>query len=242
MWLVGASKHFIFKAGPRDWKRRVLLFFMVFITVSNLSVIAFRWLPIPVTPLMLLRIKENILDGKAPKLDYRWVPAEQISTNMAWAVLASEDQKFTNHNGFDFEHIKYAFQHNSHNTKKVFGASTISQQTAKNVFLWLGRNWFRKGLEADFTVLIELYWSKARILEVYLNVIEMGDGIYGAEAASQTYFKHGANKITMREAALIAAVLPNPRRWNAGKPTDFVFKRQRKVINIMRHLRQPWWW
>ena len=146
------------------------------------------------------------------------------------------------HHGFDFKSIKLALQHNSGKSRRTLGASTISQQTARNVFLWQGRNWVRKGLEAYFTLLIELYWSKERILEVYLNVIEMGNGIYGAEAAAQHYYKHSAQKLSMNEAALIASVLPNPRKWNPAKPVPYVFMRQRKILAQMRNIEQPYWW
>ena len=226
----------------RNLKRGAALAAAVFFTVSNISVLIFRWLPVPVTPLMLLRLPEQLFSDKSVRLQYRWVPAEEISMNMPWAVMASEDQLFMEHHGFDFKSIKLALQHNSGKSRRTLGASTISQQTARNVFLWQGRNWVRKGLEAYFTLLIELYWSKERILEVYLNVIEMGNGIYGAEAAAQHYYKHSAQKLSMNEAALIASVLPNPRKWNPAKPVPYVFMRQRKILAQMRNIEQPYWW
>lgn len=207
-----------------------------FFAISILSVIIFRFVPIPVTPLMLIRCVEQKWDGKEMKLKKDWVSLDKISSAMPLAVIAAEDQKFEEHFGFDLEAIRKAENYNKkHQGKRMKGASTISQQTAKNVFLWQGRNWIRKGFEVYFTFLIEIFWSKQRIMEVYLNVIEMGNGIYGAEAAAQTFFKKPAAKLSVKESALIAAVLPNPRRWSAAKPTSYIKKKSQRIVrNIGR--------
>jgi len=218
------------------WKklRKVLLYLFLF---SILSVIFFRFIPIPLTPLMLIRCNEQLWSGKKLKLKKDWTSLENMSPYMAKAVMASEDQLFMEHWGFDTHSIKKAFESNNRKKKKgIKGASTISQQVAKNVFLWPSRSWIRKGLEAYFTVLIEVFWSKKRIMEVYLNVTEMGDGIYGAEKASEIYFKRPAKKLTASEAALIAAVLPNPRKWSPTHPTDYIHKRQEWILFNMKRL------
>jgi monofunctional biosynthetic peptidoglycan transglycosylase len=164
-----------------------------------------------------------------------WVPIDEISVQLQRAVISSEDQNFATHYGFDMDAIEKAYKYNQNKSgsKPARGASTISQQTAKNVFLWQGRNYIRKALEAYFTVMIELLWSKERILEVYLNVIEMGDGIYGAEAASEYYFHVKANQLSKQQAAAIAAILPNPRRWNASKPNGKIQYKINKIIQRM---------
>ncbi len=205
---------------------------MWFFIISIGSVILFRWVPIPVTPLMLIRCVEQKVDGKDMKLKKNWVPFEKISPNLQLAVVCSEDQNFIKHSGFDFQAIDKAMEYNE-NHKKQRGASTISQQTAKNVFLWPGHSWIRKGFEVYFTFLIETFWSKQRIMEVYLNVIEMGDGVYGAQAASTTFFKKDAINLSRAEAATIAAVLPNPRKFNAGAPSGYVSGRKIWIINQM---------
>jgi monofunctional biosynthetic peptidoglycan transglycosylase len=202
--------------------------FICFFSISILSVLIFRFLPVPFTPLMLIRVTEQIFRHETVRLHNTWKPLDEISPNMPLAVMISEDQRFTDHWGFDFKAIQKVLKTNG--KKGIKGASTISQQTAKNLFLWPGRSWLRKGLEVYFTVLIEITWSKKRILEVYLNIIEMGDGIYGAEAASQIYFKHAANNLTFKEAALIAAVLPNPLRWSPQHPTPYIRAKQYWII------------
>lgn len=188
-----------------------------------------------VTPLMITRLFEQAFNEKRDmRLSKKWKPLSEISASMPLAVKASEDQKFEEHFGFDLEAIEKAQKYNAkHKGRRLKGASTISQQTAKNVFLWQGRSWFRKGMEVYFTFLIELFWPKERIMEMYLNVIEMGDGIYGVEAASQEYFKKPASKLNNSEAALIAACLPNPRKWNPAKPTRYI---QRKKTWILKHM------
>src|SRR3990172_3885161 len=176
-----------------------------FFILSIVSVILFRWIPIPVTPLMLIRcVEQSVDDNRDVKLKKEWVSLEEISPQLQLAVVCAEDQNFLEHRGFDFNAIEKAVEHNK-NHKRKRGASTISQQTAKNVFLTSGRNWLRKGFEVYFTFLIETFWSKERIMQVYLNVIEFGDGIYGAEAASQQFFHTSAKKLSRQQAALLAA-------------------------------------
>ena len=205
---------------------------LVLFLLSIVMTIVYRFVPVPVTPLMIQRYFE-MEDGK---IDKDWKSLEEISDNMPLAVVTAEDQKFEEHYGFDLEAIEKAVKYNEkHKGKKVKGASTISQQTAKNVFLWPGRSWVRKGLEVYFTFLIELFWSKERIMEVYLNVIEMGPGVYGSEAAAQHYFNKSAAKLTKSEAASIAAILPNPIRWSASKPTPYIIKKRNWIL---RHMKQ----
>ncbi|MCB9186098.1 MAG: monofunctional biosynthetic peptidoglycan transglycosylase [Flavobacteriales bacterium] len=201
---------------------------------SVLMVIVYRFVPIPITILQLSRCVEQFQDEKPIRLKKDWEPLENISNKLQLAVVCAEDQKFLNHNGFDIEAIEEAIEHNQKG-KRVRGASTISQQTAKNVFLWEGRTWVRKGLEVYFTALIELFWSKERIMEVYLNVIEMGDGIYGAEMASQVYFKKSASKLSSAEAALLASILPSPRKYSAVNPSAYVRGRQSWTMGQMAH-------
>lgn len=199
-------------------------------------VILYRFLPVPITPLMVIRLFEQAVDSKKEMRLYKdWESIENISRHAPQAVVAAEDQKFLDHHGFDLEAMKKAWENNKKG-KRIKGASTITQQTVKNVFLWPSRSYIRKGLEAYFTVLVELAWSKERILEVYLNVIEMGDGIYGIEAAAQTFFKKPAANLTRGQAALIAAVLPNPRRWNPAKPTAYIQGRQTWILRQMTNL------
>lgn len=203
---------------------------ITFIVLSIIWVVVYRFVPIPGTLLMLSR---NINDN-AP-IHYDWQPLENISPHLALAVVSSEDNLFTQHNGFDIDAIKLA-QEEAKKGKKLRGASTISQQTAKNVFLWNGRSWVRKGLEAYFTVLIELIWSKERIMEVYLNCIEMGNGIYGASAVAKHHFGTSADKLTKSQCALIAATLPNPRKYNSAKPSKYMLKRQSDILKLMKYI------
>ena len=210
--------------------------FLVLFVLSVLIVVVFGVLPVYFTPLMGIRsVEQTFSKDTKVQLIKDWEPIDQISPHLYLAVIAAEDQKFLDHGGFDWEAIRSAMDENK-SGKRLRGGSTISNQTAKNVFLWPGRNFIRKGLEAYFTVLIEFFWSKERILEVYLNVIEMGDGIYGAEAAAQTYFKKPAAELTRQEAALIAAVLPNPLRWRPDQPTTYIRKRQSWILRNMRNL------
>lgn len=214
---------------------KVMLWFLV---TTVLWVLAYRFINPPMTYLMVQRNWERKADGKPSKTKKTWVKSEEISDNMKRAVVSAEDQLFLNHIGFDFKAMEKAYESNLQNDtkKKVKGGSTISQQTAKNVFLWPGRSYIRKGFEAYFTLLIELLWSKQRILEVYLNVIEMGDGIYGAEAASQKYYGHSCRKMSRAEAALIAACLPNPIRWNPDRATPYIKRKQYWIMRNMRRL------
>lgn len=206
-----------------------------FFGLSILSVIIFKWVPIPFTPLMVTRIIEFKLDGNDAIYSHDWVPLEEISPNLPKAVIASEDGNFLKHSGFDFKAMQKAFKNNSKG-KRLKGGSTISQQTAKNVFLWQGRSYVRKGLEAYFTVLIELIWGKERIMEVYLNSIEMGNGVYGAQEAARHWYSKKAIDLTPKEAAGIAAILPNPRKFKASNSSSYINKRKDKIMRVMRHL------
>ncbi|WP_029033132.1 monofunctional biosynthetic peptidoglycan transglycosylase [Salinimicrobium terrae] len=198
---------------------------------SILMVIIYKWVPIPFTPLMAIRYFEN----PEEEIRHDWVPMEEISDNLKVAVIASEDQNFLHHSGFDYKAIQKAMEDNKKG-KRVRGASTISQQTAKNVFLWPQRSWFRKGMEVYFTFWIELLWSKERILEVYLNSIEMGQSVYGAEAAAEAWFNKSAENLTSYEAAAIAAILPNPRQYRANPASSYIQGRQAWIVRQMRNL------
>lgn len=200
--------------------------------LSVLSVVLFRFVPVPVTPLMVIRSIEQFQDDRPVVLKKTWKPLEKISPHLQLAVVCAEDQNFLNHHGFDFEAIEKAMEHNK-KSKRKRGASTISQQTAKNLFLWPGRSWLRKGFEVYFTVLIEFIWPKERIMEVYLNIIELGDGIYGAEAAAQTFYRTSAEKLSRPQSALLAAVLPNPRSYSASNPSVYVRGRQAWILGQM---------
>jgi monofunctional biosynthetic peptidoglycan transglycosylase len=221
--------------------RRILNFLKYFIIIyfasSIFFVILFKYINPPITPLMVIRLTEQSLGGQTIKLKKNWIAIDKMSSNLPLAVVASEDNLFLEHSGFDFESIEKAKEYNAKKQgKKVRGASTISQQTAKNVFLWPQRSWVRKGLEVYFTVLIELVWGKKRIMEVYLNVIETGKGIYGVEAASQFFFKKSAANISRGDAALIAAVLPNPLKWNPAAPTPYIRGRQQWILWNMNNI------
>jgi len=214
------------------WVKKAMLWFFA---ISILLVIVFKWVPIPFTPLMAIRAVENKWEGKDAVLSHDWVPLEEISPNLQKAVIASEDGNFLNHHGFDFQAMQKAFKNNQKG-KRIKGGSTISQQTAKNVFLWQGRSYLRKGLEAYFTVLIELIWGKERIMEVYLNSIEMGKGVYGAEEAAKHWYRKSAVNLTKREAAGIAAILPNPLKYKATNSSSYIERRKDKILRNMRHI------
>ena len=184
---------------------------------------------------MLIRCAQQMSRGEQIKLRHHWVPLDSMSIYMPVAVMASEDQRFLTHHGFDFVEINNAVKERQ-SGKRRRGGSTISQQTAKNVFLWPSSSWLRKGLEAYFTILIELIWGKERIMEVYLNSIEMGDGIYGAEAVGQWHFHRSAQELTRPDCALIAATLPNPLIFNSQTPSDYMLKRQTFIMTQMRHI------
>ncbi|QJD98421.1 monofunctional biosynthetic peptidoglycan transglycosylase [Mucilaginibacter robiniae] len=211
------------------------LFIILFVLITVLWVLLYKVVNPPVTLLMIERGFERKHDGKDWKIDKDWVNFDQIAYPMKQAAIAGEDQKFLDHFGFDFKAMERAIDKNA-NSRKLIGGSTISQQTAKNVFLWPGRSYVRKGFEAYFTLLIETFWSKKRIMEVYLNEIEMGDGIYGVEAASQTYFHKPASQLTRHQAAAIASIFPSPLKWSATTPSNYLRHRQYLIMKNMRRL------
>lgn len=198
---------------------------IAFMLISILSVVLYRWLPVPITPLMIIRSIESVGDGNGVVMKHDWVSLDDISPKLQLAVVCSEDQNYLKHFGVDWGAIQKAMKENEKG-KRLRGGSTITQQTAKNVFLWQGRSYFRKALELWFTLLIETFWSKERIMEVYLNSIEMGKGIYGAEEAAQYWFKKSAKKLTKDEASAIAAILPNPLRFKANPPSPYISGRK----------------
>ncbi len=228
------------KEAPQTFWRKAARFlfkaFLWFLGLSVFSVIVFKFVPVPFTPLMITRAVENKLDGEEMTCSHDWVPIEDISISMQKAAIASEDGNFLIHNGFDFEAMQKALKNNEKG-RRIKGGSTISQQTAKNVFLWQGRSYLRKGLEAYFTVLIELIWGKERIMEVYLNSIEMGDGVYGIEAASQHWYRKSAKNLTPQQAAGIAAILPNPRKFKATNSSNFTNRRKGRIVKVMRYIK-----
>lgn len=208
---------------------------ILFLGTSIGAVILYKYVSVPVSPLMVIRLVEQLRDGDRLKLAHRWVPLDSISPALPQAVWASEDQNFFKHHGFDFNAIEKALQERE--TKgRLRGASTISQQTAKNVFLWPQQSWMRKGLEAYFTVLIETFWSKHRIMEVYLNTIEMGRGVYGAEAVAIEHFGCHALDLNRNQCALIAASLPNPLKMDSSSPSKYMYKRQSAILKQMRNV------
>ena len=202
-----------------------------FIVISVLWVVAYKFVPVPYTPLMAIRAYNG---DENYQTRHQWRSVDDISTYLQLAVICSEDQNFMKHNGFDYDAIEKAYEKNKAG-KKLRGASTISQQTAKNVFLWPDRSWFRKGMEVYFTFLIETIWSKERIMEVYLNSIEMGNGVYGAEAAAQYWFNKSAKNLSQYEAAAIAAILPNPRNYKASPASTYIEKRKSWIVKQMRY-------
>ena len=207
-----------------------------FFAITILWVLIYRFINPPVTWLMVQRGFERKIDGKDWKMEKSWRDFDELSDNLKYAAMAGEDAQFLKHWGFDVKSIQKAYNKNQAG-KPIRGGSTISQQTAKNVFLWPGRSWIRKGFEAYFTTLIELLWSKKRIMEVYLNVIEMGDGIYGAETDTRFYYKKPAPRLSKAQAALLIAVLPNPRRWTPAKPTPYIYHKQYLILRNMRRIR-----
>lgn len=210
--------------------RRIVIAFLVW-TIGG--VLLFRFVPVPFTPMMLRYCAGELFDGRMPSLSHDWVSLEEIDPNLKYAVIASEDQRFYEHNGFDFKAIEEAMEERRQGKRKR-GASTITQQTAKNVFTFGTSTWLRKGIEAYYTVLIELLWSKERILEVYLNSIEMGPGIYGAEAVAQEHFNCAASELTRSNCALIAATLPNPNKFSSKNPSPYMLKRRKQILRQMR--------
>ena len=224
----------------RDLIKKVILWIVVaFFASTILSVAVLRWVPVWFTPLMFIRLAQQVSEGKELTLHHHWVPLDKIAPSLPTAVMASEDARFQEHHGFDYKAIEHAAMRNiKHPEKRKLGASTISQQTAKNVFLWPGRSWVRKGFEVYFTTLIELMWTKQRIMEVYLNSIEMGDGIYGADAVAEHHFNTTADKLTKAQCALIAVSLPNPRRMNSARPSAYMLKRQKRILHEMRFVKK----
>lgn len=207
----------------------------LFFGTTILAVVVLRFIPVWITPLMVIRCCQQVSEGKDLRMVHHWVPLDKISPSLPVAVIASEDANFLRHHGFDYKAIEHAAVRNrKHPEKRKLGASTISQQTAKNVFLWPGRSWVRKGFEVYFTTLIELLWSKQRIMEVYLNSIEMGDGIYGADAVAMEHFHTDALNLTRSQCALIAVTLPNPRRFSSKNPSAYMLKRQARIEREMK--------
>ena len=217
-------------------RRRLLRFALRMVLIALVLpvpfILAYRFVPPPITPLMLIRAASG-----AP-LDKHWLPLERIAAALPRAVIASEDEKFCSHHGFDWVAFSNAYR-DWRAGREPKGASTITMQVAKNLFLWPGRSVIRKGIEAYLTVLIELLWDKHRIMEVYLNVIEWGDGIYGADAAAHRYFNKPASALTAQEAALLAAVLPNPREWSPARPTQYISERAAAIREDMPAMAVP---
>ncbi len=228
---------------PRGWRRVARWIFLWlplwFLLLTTAQVLLLRWIP-PVTSAFMVsrRVDALVQRDWDFQLRYSWRSSRNISRNLPIALVAAEDQTFPDHHGFDFKAIDKAMKNNQRG-RKVRGASTISQQVAKNLFLWKGRSYVRKGLEAWYTVLIEVLWPKQRILEVYANIAEFGDGVYGAEAAARTFFGKPAAKLTPSESARMAAVLPSPRRYSVAKPGAYVQRRARWIERQVRHLGGP---
>ena len=208
----------------------------LFFSSTIMMVVAYRFIPVYITPLMVIRSIEQIKDGKSITWHHHWVPLDKMSKHLPVAAMAGEDAQFLTHHGFNYDAIKKAAERNASKKKITRGGSTITQQTAKNVFLWPSRTWLRKGLETYFTVLIELIWSKQHIMEVYLNSIEMGNGIYGADAVAEYHFDKTAEELTRSECARIVATFPNPRIYNSKSPSAYIRMRQRKIEREMRFI------
>jgi len=214
------------------WIRNILIFFF---TSTILSVVILKYIPVYVTPLMLIRAVEQMARGETPTINHHWVPLERITHHLPQAVMASEDNLFLKHKGFDLEQIQKA-QIEAQEGKRQRGASTISQQTARNVFLWQKRSWLRKGLEAYFTFLIEAIWGKERIMEVYLNSIEMGKGIYGAHAVARYNFNTTPDRLTRDQCAYIAVSLPNPLERDSAHPSAKMRKMHKTILKRMKQI------
>jgi len=216
--------------GGQPWRRWLLRGVLGFLLVSVLPVLLLRWVPPPTSAVMLAR---TVVEGRSQ--NYQWVPLERIAPSAALAVVAAEDQKFPDHWGFDLGAIRDAAEHNARGGR-LRGASTLTQQVARNLFLWQGRSYLRKGLEAWMTLLLEIAWPKRRILEVYLNIAEMGEHTFGVEAAARRFFARPATDLSPEQAALLAAVLPNPRRFHADRPSDYVLVRRNHILQQMSRL------
>lgn len=219
-------------------RRLVAWTLLIVLVITVVPVLLLRWVPPPASAVMVEAAVESFARGRPVAIRYRWADWSSIAPPMRLAVVAAEDQRFPSHWGFDLRSIAGAVERNE-TRRRPLGASTITQQVAKNLFLWRGRSYVRKALEAYFTVLLELSWPKRRILEVYLNVAEFGDGIYGVRAASDAFFKKPPSSLTQSEAALLAAVLPNPRRFRAGNPSGYVQERAHWITGQMDHLGGP---
>lgn len=235
-------KEKIERDGFRKWIAKLLLIKLplAFVAVTVMWVLMLKWVPVWVTPLMVSRSIEYRNDDTF-RTQKKWRRYERISPEMAKAVIASEDNLFAEHNGFDWKEMRKAINDHKKKGKKLRGASTISQQTAKNVFLFPSRSFVRKAFEAYFTLLIEWIWGKERILEVYLNVAEMGKGVYGAEAAARAFFDKNASELTRREASLITACLPNPIDRHADRPSQYVSKRAGQIRSLIPKIAYPEW-
>lgn len=230
---MAGKKKFGFKKFSKKLLKVILKSLLIFFIFSVVIVFLLRWLNPLTSSIMIQRQVEALVSFKEKKIvAYEWFGYDNISKEMALAVVAAEDQNFPNHFGFDFKQIEKALEQYDHG-RRLRGASTITQQVAKNLFLWEGRSFIRKGLEAYFTILIEILWSKERILEVYLNIIEMGDLIFGVGAASQIYFKKLPAKINRNQAALLTATIPNPMRFSVRKPSAYILRRQNWILGQM---------
>lgn len=229
----------------RGWSKQLLSIllkcFLAFLVFSVSLVVIYRFVNPTVTPLMIVRAFEQLGDSdRELRIQRQWTDFEDIPNSMKRAVIASEDQRFVEHSGFDLKAIDKAMKYNEkHQGRKVRGASTISQQTAKNVFLWPARSWLRKALEVYFTLLIEVFWSKERILEVYLNIIEFGDGIYGVSAASEHYYKKDVSGMNRDQSAMLAACIPAPLTWSPIKPNNRVLRRKAFILRYMKKMQIP---
>jgi monofunctional biosynthetic peptidoglycan transglycosylase len=208
---------------------------LLFIVISVAGVFLLRWVDPATSSIMIQRQIEALLKGNFTFISYKWIDYDYVSPDVPIAIVAAEDQNFPNHHGFDFDQIEKALDQHKRGGR-LRGASTITQQVAKNLFLWEGKSFIRKGIEAYFTILIELLWSKKRILEVHLNIAEMGHMIFGTGAASLIYYKKTPDKLTRSQAALLAAVLPNPMRYSASRPSNYVLRRQAWIIRQINSL------
>jgi len=218
------------------WRLTTLIF-----QLSLFIIVVYRVVPVPVTPLQLIRVVEQFGEGRPLKLYKNWRSIENIGPKMCKAAITSEDLKFFSHYGFDHEQIWESLKRSWKKGKKLRGASTISQQTSKNIFFTPSRSWIRKGFEFYFTICIEALWTKQRILEVYLNIIEMGDGIYGSEAAARAYFNKSSRELSSAEAAIIVACFPNPRKWKPNNPTNYIKRKQSIILRYMNNsIELPW--
>lgn len=218
----------------KKMRKFILGSILYFLVSTCLIVIIFRFFPLPISSFMIQQKISDVLNGRSGTIEYDWVSFDKISNSIKLAVIAGEDQKFFDHFGFDIESIEKAIKQNKRR-KITRGASTITQQTAKNLFLWADKSFIRKGLEAYFTLLLELFWSKDRILEVYLNIAQFGNDVYGVQEASERYFKKDANQLTDLNAAMLAAVLPNPNRYIVNSPTSY---QKRRIVWILKQMRQ----